>query len=76
MNIPDKNTLTASLSHHAHHTIISKRLISVYVPPSDATNNGCTVHDALYAIGYPGPVFNHLALTSPIHRSDPVRYIR
>ena len=32
----------------------------MYVPPSDATNTGCTVHDALYAIGYPGPVFNHL----------------
>ena len=61
MNIPDKkNTFTASLCHHAHHTNISERLRSVrYVPPSDATNTGCTVHDALYAIGYPGPVFNH-----------------
>ena len=35
----------------------------MYVPPSDATNTGCTVHDALYAIGYPGPVFNHLGLS-------------
>ena len=35
----------------------------VYVPPSDATNTGCTVRDALYAIGYPGPVVNHLAIT-------------
>ena len=52
-----KNTFTASLCHHAHRTIISERL-------SDATNTGCTVHDALYAIGYPGPVFNHLAYKS------------
>ena len=56
-----KNTFTASLCHHAHRTHISERLRSVrYVPPSDATNTGCTVRDALYAIGYPGPVFNHI----------------
>ena len=73
MNIPDKkNTFTASLCHHAHRTNISERLISVqYVPPSDATNTGCTVRDALYAIGYPGPVFNHLSTTDLwFRRSD------
>ena len=55
MNIPDKKkTFAASLCHHAHRTNISERLRSD-VPPSDATNTGCTVRDALYAIGYPGP---------------------
>ena len=59
MNLPVKKYITASLCHHAHCTIISERLRSVR-PASDATNTECTVHDALYAIGYPGPVFNHL----------------
>ena len=47
MNIPDKNTFTASPCHNAHRTIISERLITgrsarrvMY------TNTGCTVHDA------------------------------
>ena len=26
-------------------------------------NTGCTVHDAFYAIVYPGPVYNRLATT-------------
>ena len=63
MNIPDKKI------HSQHHfvTMLTVQIylrdweVQVYVPPSDATNTGCTVRDALYAIGYPGPLINHLA---------------
>ena len=60
MNIPVKKM------HSQHHFVtmltvqIYLRDWEVYVPPSDATNTACTVRDALYAIGYPGPLFNHL----------------
>ena len=83
MNIPDKKIY----SQHHFVTMLTVQIylrdceVQVYVPPSDATNTVCTVRDALYAIRYPGPLFNHLGvyqvyqdlpLTQPVY----IRYTR
>ena len=56
MNIPDKN--------YIHSITLSPLTVQLYLeldfPPSDDTNTGYAVHDAFYAIVYPGPVINHL----------------
>ena len=63
MNIPDKKYIhSITLSPCSPYKYIWDWEVQVYVPPSDATNTGCTVRDALYAIGYSGPLFNHLDL--------------
>ena len=69
-----KNTFTASLCHQAHRTIISERL------RTGRTARRVTLQTLdvqymtqMYAIGYPGPVFNHLDYTGVDYYFAPSR---
>ena len=69
MNIPDKKIHS---QHHfvtPHCTIIFERLRSGRTARrvmKQTLDVHCTVHETFYAIGYPGPVVNHLAVLRAI----------
>ena len=66
MNIPDKKkTFSALLCHNAHRTIISERLrIGRTAHRVTLQTLDVQYMTQMYAIGYPGPVFNHLGFYS------------
>ena len=62
MSIPDKKYIHSITCHPSPYNYIWETEKWTDGPPSDETNTGFTIHDAFYAIGYPGPVLNHLDL--------------